>query len=120
MQKGLLSYLKPTLFSVLIGLICTAVYFCVSAVLVSSVDIPSSLYYWISLLGIAMTAFVTSFTCAKIVGQKALFVGIFCAILLILLLLLGSVVIDTGAVSIITKSLIIMLVSIIGAVFGVN
>ena len=120
MQKGVLSYLKPVLFSVLIGLISATIYFCASAVLVSSVDISSALYYWISLLGIAMLAFITSFTCAKIIGKKALLTGILCAVALILLLLLGSIIIDTGAVSIITKSSIIALISIIGAVFGVN
>ncbi len=120
MSKSVFSYLKPVLFCTLIGLICSIIYFCVCAILVSHVDIPSSLYYWISLLGITMMSFLTSFSCAKIVGQKALLIGILSAIAIILLFLAGSIVIHTGLTSMLTKSLIIVLVSIIGAVLGVS
>ena len=120
MSKGVFSYLKPVLFCSVIGLICSVIYFCVSAALVSSVDIPSSLYHWISLLGVVMMSFITSFTCSKIMGQKALYYGLLCSALLIGLLLLGSIVINTGIVSMITKSFIICIVSIIGAILGVK
>lgn len=119
---GTLLYLKSTLWGILLGSITIIILLLLfSTVLLISGTLPHDILVWLDLSACGLGCYIAGYTASRITKHNGLLSGALCGICMFLILLLAGFIYGGNLTyMILFKLMITLLMSVIGAVKGVN
>lgn len=120
--SGYFLYFKSTVFGIIIGAISIVILLLLfSAVLLISGALPHDVLIWLDIAACAVGSYIAGYTSARITKHNAIFTGALSGICIFLILLTAGLIGGENFTYItLIKLATILLLTIIGAVKGVN
>ncbi|HIZ55550.1 MAG TPA: TIGR04086 family membrane protein [Firmicutes bacterium] len=115
-------YMKPILAGMIVGIVITAVFLMLSALVMTSRDIPVSATSVMALGSGLAGALCGGYVSARLTGEKGLFFGALCGGILCVILLISSTVLMKGlpGTRFAVNAVALVVAGAIGGILGVN